>query len=175
MLAEARSALASGNVDAAKARVDRASAQLEPRHAELLFLLGNAFGERDEPAAAIAVFERALKLAPGNPSLLNNLGLQLDAIGEPHRAERCYRDVLARRPGEIAALANLAHLLFMQERYGEALELYDRLAGTPEAPADVWNNRGVCQKSMQNGAAAEESFRRALAMQPDSARVLANL
>jgi predicted O-linked N-acetylglucosamine transferase (SPINDLY family) len=176
LLAEARSALASGNVDAAKARVDRASAQLEPRHAELLFLLGNAFGERDEPAAAIAVFERALKLAPGNPSLLNNLGLQLDAIGEPGRAERCYRDVLAQRPGEIAALANLAHLLFMQERYGEALELYDRLvAGAPDAPAEVWNNRGVCQKSMRNSAAAEESFRRALAMQPDSPQVLANL
>ena len=141
-----------------------------------MFLLGNAFGERDEPAAAIAVFERALKLAPGNPSLLNNLGLQLDATGEPGRAERCYRDVLKQRPGEIAALANLAHLLFMQERYGEALELYDRLvAGAPDAPAEVWNNRGVCQKSMRNSAAAEESFRRALAMQPDSPQVLANL
>ena len=141
-----------------------------------MFLLGNAFGERDEPAAAMAVFERALKLAPGNPSLLNNLGLQLDAIGEPDRAERCYRDVLAQRPGEIAALANLAHLLFMQARYGEALELYDRLvAGAPDAPTEVWNNRGVCQKSMRDSAAAEESFRRALAMQPDSPQVLANL
>ncbi|TMG96003.1 MAG: tetratricopeptide repeat protein [Betaproteobacteria bacterium] len=176
LLGEARSALASGNVAAAKARVDRASAQLEPRHAELLFLLGNTFAERNEPAAAITVFERALKLAPGNPSLLNNLGLQLDAIGEPRRAERCYRDVLERRPGEISALANLAHLLFMQERYGEALGLYDRLvAGAPEAPADVWNNRGVCQKSIQNSAAAEESFHRALALQPDSPQVLANL
>src|ERR1700687_3391630 len=124
----------------------------------------------------MAFFDRALKLAPGTPSLLNTVCLQLDAIGEPHRAERCYRDVLARRPGEIAAVANLAHLLFMQERYREALELYDRLvAGAPEAPADVWNNRGVCQKSMQNSAAAEESFRRALAMQPDSPQVLANL
>jgi protein O-GlcNAc transferase len=177
LLAEARSALASGQVDAAKARVDRASAlKLEPRHAELLFLLGNELGERNEPAAAIAVFERALKLAPGNPSLLNNLGLQLDATGEPDRAERCYRDVLERRPGEVAALANLAHLLFVQERYREALEIYDRLVvATPDAPAEVWNNRGVCQKSMQNSAAAEESFRRALALQPDSPQVLANL
>jgi predicted O-linked N-acetylglucosamine transferase (SPINDLY family) len=177
LLAEARSALASGHVDAAKARVDRASAlELEPRHAELLFFLGNELGERNESAAAIAVFERALELAPGNPSLLVNLGLQFDAVGEPDRAERCYRDVLARRPGEIAALANLAQLLFVQERYGEALEIYDRLvAGAPDAPADVWNNRGVCQKSMQNSTAAEESFRRALALQPDSPQVLANL
>ena len=177
LLAEARSALASGQVDAAKARVDRASAlKLEPRHAELLFLLGNELGQRNEPAAAIAVFERALKLAPGNPSLLNNLGLQLDATGEPDRAERCYRDVLARRPGEVAALANLAQLLFVQERYREALEMYDRLVvATPDALAEVWNNRGVCQKSIPDSAAAEESFRRALALQPDSPQVLANL
>jgi predicted O-linked N-acetylglucosamine transferase (SPINDLY family) len=177
LLAEARSALASGQIDAAKARVDRASAlKLEPRHAELLFVLGNELGARNEPAAAIAVFERALKLAPGNPSLLNNLGLQLDATGEPERAERCFRDVLARRPDEIAALANLAHLLFMQERYRQALEIYDRLvAGAADAPAEVWNNRGVCQKATQNSAAAEESFRRALALQPDSPQVLANL
>ena len=177
LLAEACAALAGGQVDVAKARVDRASAlKLEPRHAELLFLLGNELGSRNEPAAAIAVFERALKLSPGNPSVLVNLGLQFDAVGEQARAERCYRDVLARRPGEIAALANLANLLFVQERYGEALEQYDRLvAGAPAAPADVWNNRGVCQKSTQNSTAAEESFRRALLLQPDSPQVLANL
>src|SRR5213078_5404427 len=102
----------------------------------------------NETAAAIAVFERALKLSPGNASVLVNLGLQYDAAGQPDRAERCYRDVLARRPAEIAALANLAHLLFLQERYAQALDLYDRLvARAPNAPADVWNNRGVCQQA----------------------------
>ena len=177
MLAEARAALASGLVDVAKLQVAQVSAlKLEPRHAELLFLLGNELGARNEPAAAIAAFERALSLAPGNPSVLVNLGLQLDAVGEPARAERCYRDVLARRPGEIAALANLAHLLFVQERYGEALGPYDRLvAGAPGAPAEVWNNRGVCQKSTHDNVGAEASFRRALALQPDSPQVLANL
>jgi protein O-GlcNAc transferase len=177
LLAEARSALASGQVDVAKARVDQVSALvLEPRHAELLFLLGNELGARNEHVAAIAAFERALTLAPGNASVLVNLGLQLDAVGEPARAERCYRDVLARHPDEIAALANLSYLLFTQERYAQALETYDRLvAKAPDAPAEVWNNRGICQKSTQSSAAAEQSFRRALALQPNSPQVLANL
>jgi protein O-GlcNAc transferase len=177
LLAEARAALASGRIDVAKARVDRMSAlKLEPRHAEALFLVGNELGARNEPAAAIAAFERALKLAPGNPSLLVNLGLQYDALGDATRAERCYREVLARRPDEIAALANLSYLLFAQERFAEALEVYDRVvANAPDAPAEVWNNRGICQKSTQNSAAAEQSFRRALALQPDSPQVLANL
>jgi protein O-GlcNAc transferase len=177
LLSEARAALASGQIDIAKARVDRMSAfKLEPRHVEALFLVGNELGARNEPAAAIAAFERALKLAPGNPSLLVNLGLQHDALGDATRAERCYREVLARRPDEIAALANLSYLLFAQERFAEALEVYDRVvANAPDAPAEVWNNRGVCQKSTQNRAAAEQSFRRALALQPDSPQVLANL
>jgi len=177
LLDEARSAIESGRVDLAMARIDRACAlKLATRHAESLFALGNLLGERHEPAAAISVFERALKLAPGNPSLLVNLGLQLDAAGERSRAERCYRDVLAARPGEIAALANLAYLLFSQERFGAALEIFDRLvAAAPDAPAEVWNNRGVCQKSTQDSVGAERSFRRALALAPDSAQVLANL
>ena len=92
------------------------------------------------------------------------------------RAERCYRDVLARRPGEVTALANLAYLLFMHQRYREALAIYDRLIeSAPNAPAEVWNNRGVCQKSTRDTAAAEQSFRRALELEPDSPQVLANL
>ena len=177
LLADARAALASGQVDAATALIDRASVlALEPRHAELLFVLGNALGELREPVAAIAVFERALTLAPGNASLLVNLGLQLYAAGEPGRAERCYREVLAQRPAELAALANLAYLLFAQKRFGEALEMYDRLiAVAPGAPVEVWNNRGVCQKATLQSAAAEESFRRAVALDPQSPQVLANL
>jgi protein O-GlcNAc transferase len=177
LLAEARAALADGRIDAAKARVDRMSAlQFEQRHAEALFALGNQLAAIGEPGTAITVFERALRLAPGNASLLVNLGLQLDATGDRARAERCYRDVLARRPLEVAALANLSYLLFAQERHGEALEVYDRLvASAPDAPAEVWNNRGVCQKAEQDSAAAEESFRRALALETNSPQVLANL
>jgi predicted O-linked N-acetylglucosamine transferase (SPINDLY family) len=177
LLADARSALAAGRIDVAKASLQRATALgLEARHAETLFVLGNELAAAREPEAAIAVLELALKLAPGNASVLINLGLQLDAAGDVARAERCYRDVLARRPGEIAALANLAYLLFAQQRHGDALAIYDRLVtAAPGAPAEVWNNRGVCQKATQNGAAAEESFRRALALEPESPQVLANL
>jgi len=176
LLKEARRALGAGRATAAAAFVAQALAKkLDTSHGEALFELGNLLAERDDPAAAVAVFERALQLFPGHPGLTINLGAQLDRIGAAARAERCYRDVLERRPTEIAALANLAHLLFSQEQFADALGFYDRLvAAAPDAPADVWNNRGVCQKYARDRG-TEASFRRALALAPDSPQILANL
>jgi len=126
-------------------------------------------------AGAIAAFEGALKLLPGHPGLLINLGVQFDTAGHPDRAERCYREVLQRRPNELAALTNLAQLLFGQERLAEALPVYDRIvAVAPQAPAEIWNNRGVCQRRVRDSG-AEASFRHALSLKPDSPQVLANL
>jgi protein O-GlcNAc transferase len=176
LLKQARRALVAGTPAAAVAFVEQALAKnLEPRHGEALFDLGNLLAERDVLAAAIAVFERALQIFPGHPGLLINLGAQLDRSGDPTRAERCYREVLQRRPVEITALANLAHLLFMQGRHQEALVAYNQLVDVAaEAPAEVWNNRGVCQKAMRDPG-AEASFRRALELAPDSPQILANL
>ena len=176
LLSETRQALADGRVGVATALVEQAFAQkLNARHGEALFDLGNLFAGRDKPKTAIAVFERALKIFPGHPGLLVNLGAQLDRVGASARAERCYREVLDKRPSEIAALANLAYLLFTQERFAEALGVYDRLvAVAPDAPAEIWNNRGVCQR-WTRAPGAEASFRRALALAADSPQVLANL
>ena len=56
------------------------------------------------------------------------------------------------------------------------MEIYERLvAAAPNAPAEIWNNLGVCQKNLRDNAGAERSLRRALALEPDSPQVLANL
>ena len=165
-----------GNDNEAAEAAWRRALELDPRNAETLFHLGNLHSERNEADAAVAAYEKALQIAPGTPSLLINLGLQLERGGRLNEAERCYRDVLVTRTTQIEALANLADLLFRQGRYGEALEQYDRLVErVPDAPAEVWNNRGVCQKYTWNNSAAIQSFQRALELEPESPQVLANL
>lgn len=176
LLKQAHRALAGGHGAAAASFVEQALAKkLEQRHGQALFDLGNLFANRDEPAVARALFERALQIFPGHSGLLVNLGVVLERGGDAAAAEQAFRQALSRQPSDIPALANLAHLLFAQERFAEALPIYDRVvATTPEAPADIWNNLGVCQKHMRDRR-AEASFRRALSLSPDSPQVLANL
>jgi Flp pilus assembly protein TadD len=109
LLKEARRALAAGRTAAGASFVEQALAKkLDASHGEALFDLGNLLAEHDATAGAIAVFRRALQIFPGHPGLLINLGAQLDRIGDVARAEHCYREVLARRPDEVMALATSA-------------------------------------------------------------------
>jgi len=175
LLADARQALAHNHLGNAQRAIERILA-LDPSHAEALFYLGNLLAGRRDVAGAIAAYEKALHAAPGNASVLLNLGVQYDEAGQLEQAEACYREVLSRSPRLIEALANLADLLFRQKRFEDALPAYDKLLMVaPGAPAEVWNNRGVCQKYSWKNAAAIESFHRALSLRPDSPEVLANL
>jgi predicted O-linked N-acetylglucosamine transferase (SPINDLY family) len=149
---------------------------IDARNAEAWFHLGNLYAERGDTGASIAALEEARARAPGNASVLVNLGLQLDRAGRAEEAERRYRDALASRPDQVEVLANLAELLFRAARYAEALPLYDRVVErAPGASASVWNNRGVCEKYTWNNSAALASFQRAARLAPDSPEVLANL
>ena len=49
-------------------------------------------------AEARALYEKALSLQPDFPEALNNLGLLFGRGGDMDRAERYFRDALARRP-----------------------------------------------------------------------------
>jgi predicted O-linked N-acetylglucosamine transferase (SPINDLY family) len=131
---------------------------------------------RGEHAKAIAAYERALEFVPSHPDLLVNLGITCGNAGNPSKAEDCYRRVLLRQPAHAGALGNLAHSLFQREEFAAALETYDHLiAAMPQAGAEIWNNRGICQQWLGDRASAERSFRRALALQPDVAEINANL
>ena len=52
-----------------------------PDDPETLFFLGDFCREAGEYERAVALFERALALAPDHPALLNNLGLAREKVG----------------------------------------------------------------------------------------------
>ncbi|HEX3632304.1 MAG TPA: tetratricopeptide repeat protein, partial [Casimicrobiaceae bacterium] len=154
----------------------RRAAVIGPRDPDAHFHLGNLLREQGRFAAAIESYERALAVAPDHPSLLNNYALALDAAGAGGRAQAIYRRILETRPDHRQALRNLAHSLCSARRFGEAATHcahYLRLH--PEGDARLWIDQGICQHALGDDAAAEASFRRALALAPDDAVAQTNL
>ncbi|MGH8714188.1 MAG: tetratricopeptide repeat protein, partial [Casimicrobiaceae bacterium] len=160
---------------AAEAALRRALAT-DPREADAHFHLGNLLREQRRPDAAIEAYEQALALAPDHPSLLNNYGLALGAAGAADRAQAAYRRVLASHPEHPQALRNLAHSLCAGRQYRDAAAFcaqYLRLY--PDTDPAVWVDQGICQHASGGDAAAEASFRRALALAPGDAVAATNL
>jgi predicted O-linked N-acetylglucosamine transferase (SPINDLY family) len=168
-------ALRQRNPIAAHAAFTRAL-DLDPRHPDARFHLGNLYRGERRFAEAIAAYEAVLARAPAHPGLLNNLGLALEGVGDPERALAAYRAALAAQPGHRQSLGNLAHLLCRLRRYAEAATLCEEyLRQFRDADATVWIDLGICQHHARHYDAAQASFERARILAPNDAVILANL
>jgi protein O-GlcNAc transferase len=149
----------------------------DPQSVDAHFILGNLLREQRRYAEASVAYEKALGLAPGHASILNNLGLALEGAGESPRAEIYFRDALRVQPLHRQAMGNLAHLLCRTRRYEEALPLCERyLQAFADADSTVWIDHGICiQHHLHDDARAEASYRRAVALAPDDTTALVNL
>jgi Flp pilus assembly protein TadD len=81
-------------------------AAASPDDAYVAFNLGSAVA-RFDPAAAIALLDRALALDGKNPDAHNNLGNAFLALGRHAEAADAYRRCLELAPGHPQAAANL--------------------------------------------------------------------
>lgn len=117
-LARAREALAAlpdqglaasaGHADTARAEPARAaSAQADALACDTL---GVVFARAGEHAAALPLFARAVRAAPGNASYHYNLATALQFTGDLTGAEQAYRQTLALAPSRHAAYTALAQL-----------------------------------------------------------------
>jgi Flp pilus assembly protein TadD len=91
---------------------------------------GTVLAKQGKYAEAIPVFERALKLAEGQPSVLNNLALAHALNGDAAKAEDILRRVNESGGASARTRQNLALVLGLQGKYDEAT----RIASTDLPP-----------------------------------------
>ncbi len=100
-----------------------------------LFNLGKALQLAHRLDEALRAHEAGLKLAPGNPTLLQARATTLLQMGHIEIAEALLRELLAAEPGSIEAAVNLANALVLLRRPSEALELFKAAsAADPSVP-----------------------------------------
>ena len=105
----------------------RAALGLAPELAELHYNLANALAV-DDPAAALAGFDRALGLDPGLGGAWNNSGNLLRRAGRPAEAMERYRRAVFLAPGDATLRTNVGAALLDQHRAEEALVWFAQAA-----------------------------------------------
>jgi len=151
------------------------AARQDPAFPDAQFQLGNLRRLRRDFPGAIEAYQRALALAPGNASVMNNLALAIDGNGERLRAVDVWREAVRVEPGHRQARANLAHALTNIGRFAEASILCaGYLRDIPDAEASIWADWAVCLQHLRDYKEADRCYRRALQIEPGDPAILVN-
>jgi len=84
---------------------------------------GTVFAKQGKYQDAIPFYERALTLAPGNPSIMNNLALAQTMNGDAAKAEDMLRQAATANPNNAKVNQKLALVLGLQGKYDEATKV----------------------------------------------------
>lgn len=114
-----RLALEFGQVSTAKQLLERADDPANPDW-RVISARGTVLAREGHYKEAIATFERAQALAPGQASVLNNLAMAHALNGEAARAEVLLREAAEVEGTDARVRQNLALVLGVQGKYGEA-------------------------------------------------------
>ena len=123
---------------------------------------------------ALAAYETALRLAPDDVDLANDLGRLAMQMGMFEVAEQLFRIFVAERPAVVDGPNNLACALREQLRYADALEvLRPAIQATPESPL-LWNTLGAMVAEQGDVDGSLVFFDEALRLDPAFAKARYN-
>ena len=126
-------------------------------------------------AQAAALAEAALAQGQVEPMFLNLAAWQREEAGDYAGAHRLLQRALALAPGDMLVLGAIGAVLRKEHRFEEALAVLDRVVAAAPAHEAAWLERGYTLEALRSEAAATESYRRALALDPNLAPALGKL
>jgi len=142
--------------------------------AKQLFLDALALQERGDLEQAKCAYQEALALAPGRPSVMNNLAAVFIELKNYPEARLLCERLLELHPEDETALLNLGNCQLKLDSAEVALLSYDKALGVKPEFADALNSRGSALLELKRLQEALESCDRALALKPDYAEALNN-
>lgn len=100
-------------------------------------LLGVAYEQNKQPELAATAYQQALRLSPDNPKVLTNYALFRATHGEPQAAEAMLRKAVSQPGAGAAERQNLALVLGLEGKFGEAESLLRQDLPPQAADADL--------------------------------------
>ena len=134
---------------------------LEPEHTNHWLNLGVAYRKSKNNDAAIATYQKALKVIPNDPRLLNNLGVALRKARRYDEAIKAHEQAIAADPYDPDVARNLAISLRGAERYKEAIPIYIKAIELGDGgPPDLLFDLAACYEKVGNTKMAIATFER---------------
>ena len=143
-------------------------------NAEILNLIGALYGEKKEWRLAESYITRALSIRPGTASFLENLGLALAGQQKLVEAVDCYESALQIHPRNATIYLNLAVALLELNRLDDCLSAVSSAISLGLQTERIFNIRGVALSKIGNTAAAIDSFKLSLRVNPHFTEALIN-
>jgi len=130
--------------------------------------LSGATGQQDLAARAVEQLEVIHRLDPGDTESALWLARLYRLRGDPTKAENVLRELLARDPNDEAVAGQEAELLLQENRAQEAVGLLEGIIR--RAPSGhLADTLGDAYMQLRDFAAAEQAYRKAVALEPDEA------
>lgn len=175
LIAGARGLHEAGRLPEAE-RAYRDALRREPAHFLALHGLGSLLAMQKRYTEAVPHFRAAIAALPGQPQAHVDLAQALRGLGLNEEAATHFDRAAALDPNDhhIQLLARLQRATLFEEQGNEEQALAGYEAAVQHHPdsADAWAGLGMIQLHIVGPEAAEESFRRALQIDPDRPLVI---
>ncbi|WP_448598176.1 tetratricopeptide repeat protein [Thermoleptolyngbya sp.] len=149
--------------------------QTSSQKADLLSEQATLLHANADYPAAIASYDKALKIKPDCYQTLFNKGTVLDDLKRYEEAINCYDQALQIKPDYGQALYAKGWVLDALGRYEEAIVYYDQALKIEPDKDVAWFNRGISLKNLGRYEEAIASYQKSLAFLPDDAWAYYNI
>jgi len=119
---------------------------------------GTVFAKQGKYGEAVPFYERALALAPDNPTIMNNLAMAHAMLGDPKKAEQILRQAVATPDATPKMRENLALVLGLQGRYDESKTVASRVMDSQTASSNTKYLRQMVKLDAKNEMPDAKSF-----------------
>jgi Tfp pilus assembly protein PilF len=159
--------------DAAAAPMLERALELLPGRADIAYNLGIMARDLGRHDRSMAAWRVALALDPGHGDAWLSLAVATEDDSGAEAALAIYHQALKLVPEDRGLLFNCADLYYRSGSPGEAERFYERVLRIDPDFAAAWLNRGMVLKRLGRFDAAEDCYRRAMAMGDPSGQALA--
>ena len=169
-----RTALAAGHSDQSILALSE-SLQKNPKFAEGYALLGQAYLQKQQLAAAEAAYRHVLQLEPNASDVRYQLGLAVVAQGRADEALAIFRELARSNPKNPEGQMGIGTAAELMGNYQLAMEAFRRATEIDPRNPQAYNNLGLAALQAHHNDEAVSAFSKGVQLQPNNPDSLMHL